>query len=130
MTDRIILEGMTFYGHHGALSSERELGQRFVVDVEVFADLSRAGLSDDLSETIDYGEVHRRAREIAEGEPVNLTETVAERIAASVLGISPGIESVCVRVSKPEVRLEDTVLKGAAVEILRRKGSQRGDDTG
>jgi 7,8-dihydroneopterin aldolase/epimerase/oxygenase len=117
--DRIVLEGMVFYGRHGTLPAERELGQPFVVDVELRLDLRPAGLSDDLSQTVDYGEVHRRAREIVEGEPVNLTETVAERIAAAVLEDHPTVEAVRVKVAKPHVRLDGTVLAGSAIEILR-----------
>lgn len=119
--DRILLEGMIFTGRHGTLPAERELGQRFVVDVELRLDLRAAGLSDDLTKTVDYGEVHRMARSIVEGEPVGLTETVAERIAAAVLENFPPIEAVKVKVAKPNVRLGDTVLTGSAVEILRRR---------
>lgn len=119
--DRVLLKGMIFYGHHGVLPAERELGQRFVVDIELDCDLRPAGLSDDLAKTVDYSEVHRKAREIVEGEPVNLIETVAERIAASILESHRPVEAVRVRVTKPDVRLEDTVLNGAAVEILRRR---------
>ncbi|QYJ15636.1 Dihydroneopterin aldolase [Rubrobacter xylanophilus DSM 9941] len=119
--DRILLEGMTFFGRHGTLQAERELGQPFVVDVEMSLDLRPAGLSDDLSKTVDYSEVHRLVRRIVEGEPVNLTETVAERIAAKVLEDHPTVEAVRVKVSKPHVRLEDTVLAGSAVEIVRRR---------
>jgi dihydroneopterin aldolase len=123
--DRILLEGMVFHGRHGTLPAERELGQPFVVDVELRLDLRPAGLSDELARTVDYGQVHRRAREIVEGEPVNLTETVAERIAAAVLEDHPAVEAVRVRVAKPHVRLDGTVLAGSAVEILRR-GADRG----
>ncbi len=123
--DRILLEGMVFYGRHGTLPAERELGQPFVVDVELRLDLRPAGLSDDLAQTVDYGQVHRRAREIVEGEPVNLTETVAERIAAAILEDHPSIEAVRVKVAKPHVRLDDTVLAGSAVEILRRRAGDR-----
>jgi 7,8-dihydroneopterin aldolase/epimerase/oxygenase len=119
--DRILLEGMIFNGRHGTLAAERELGQRFVVDVELRLDLRPAGLSDDLALTVDYGEVHRRAREIVEGEPVNLTETVAERIARAILDEYPAVEAVRVKVAKPHVRLEGTVLAGSAVEIVRRR---------
>lgn len=119
--DRILLEGMTFYGRHGTLAAERELGQRFVVDIALYCDLGAAGRSDDLEQTVDYSEVHRVAREIAEGEPVNLTETVAERIATAVLEEQSRVEAVRVRVAKPDVRLGDTVLEGSAVEILRRR---------
>ena len=121
--DRILLEGMVLHGRHGTLPAERELGQPFVVDVELRLDLRPAGLSDDLAQTVDYGEVHRRAREIVEGEPVSLTETVAERIATAVLQDHPSAEAVRVKVTKPHVRLDDTVLAGSAVEILRRRSS-------
>jgi dihydroneopterin aldolase len=119
--DGILLEGMIFYGRHGTLPAERELGQPFVVDVELHLDLRPAGLSDDLTQTVDYSEVHRRTQEIVEGPPVNLTETVAERIAAVILENYPAVEAVRVKVAKPHVRLGDTVLKGSAVEISRRR---------
>ncbi len=124
--DRILLEGMVFHGRHGTLPAERELGQHFVVDLELRLDLRPAGLSDDLTQTVDYGEVHGRAKEIVEGPPVNLSETVAERIAAAVLEEHPPVEEVRVKVAKPHVRLGDTVLAGSAVEILRRRDADRG----
>lgn len=119
--DRILLEGMVFHGYHGTLAAERELGQRFVVDLELYLDLAPAGRGDDLTLTVDYAEAHRRAREIVEGEPVDLTETLAERIAWAVLADHPSVEAVRAKVSKPQVRLEGTVLAGSAVEILRRR---------
>ena len=118
-----MLEGMIFHGYHGTLPAERELGQPFVVDVELRLDLRPAGLSDDLAQTVDYGEVHRRAREIVEGAPVNLSETVAERIAAAILEDYSLVEIVRVKVAKPHVRLGDTALVGSAVEILRRRSA-------
>ena len=121
--DRILLEGMVFFGYHGVLPAERELGQRFVVDVELRLDLRPAGLADDLGLTVDYGEVHRQAREIVQGEPVDLTETVAERISASILEEHPIVRSVRVKVAKPHVRLDDTALGGSAVEIVRHRDS-------
>ena len=119
--DSILLEGMVFHGRHGTLPAERELGQPFVVSVELRLDLRPAGRSDDLSQTVDYGQVHQRAKEIVEGPPVNLTETVAERIAAAVVEEFPAVEAVRVRVAKPHVRLGGTVLAASAVEILRRR---------
>ncbi len=119
--DRILLSEMVFHGHHGTLRAEHELGQPFVVSVELRLDLRPAGTSDDLTKTVDYGEVHNMTREIVEGEPVQLIETVAERIAAGVLDGHPAVEAVKVRVAKPHVRLGDTVLAGSAVEILRRR---------
>lgn len=119
--DKVLLEGMVFHGYHGTLAAERELGQRFVVDLALYLDLGPAGRSDDLSLTVDYGEAHRRAQRIVEGEPVNLTETVAERIAAALLADHLSVVAVWVKVAKPQVRLGGTVLAGSAVEILRRR---------
>ena len=121
--DRILLEGMIFHGRHGTLTAERELGQPFVVDIELRLDLRPAGLSDDLTKTVDYGEVHRVARGIVEGEPVGLTETLAERISAAVLENYPIVEAVRVRVAKPHVRLNGTVLASSAVEVVRHAGN-------
>ena len=119
--DRILLSDMVFHGHHGTLPAENELGQPFVVSVELHLDLRAAGTSDDLAKTVDYGEVHRMARGIVEGTPVRLTETLAERIAAGVLQDHAAVQAVKVKVAKPHVRLGDTVLAGSAVEILRHR---------
>ena len=119
--DRIRLMGMLFFGHHGTLPAERELGQRFVVDVDLHCDLRAAGMTDDLTQTVDYSEVYRQVREIVEGPPARLTETVAERIAAAILERHPLVEAVRVCVAKPHVRLDGGVLAGSAVEVVRRR---------
>jgi dihydroneopterin aldolase len=119
--DRILLSDMVFHGHHGTLPAENELGQPFVVSVELRLDLRPAGTSDDLAKTVDYGRVHHMARDIVEGPPVRLIETLAERIAAGVLQNHPAIQAVKVKVAKPHVRLGGTVLAGSAVEISRRR---------
>jgi len=124
--DRILLEDMIFHGRHGTLQAEQELGQPFVVSIELHLDLRSAGTSDDLTKTVDYSEVHRIAHDILEGPPVQLTETLAERIATTTLDEHPEVEAVKVKVAKPHVRLEDTVLAGSAVEILRRREAEPG----
>ena len=124
--DRILLADMVFHGRHGTLQAENELGQPFVVSVELHLDLRPAGTSDELTKTVDYSEVHRMAREIVEGPPVHLTETLAERIAAGTLDEHPAVEAVKVRVAKPHVRLDDPVLAGSAVEVLRRREAGTG----
>ncbi len=121
--DRILLSDMVFHGRHGTLPAENELGQPFVVSVELRLDLRPAGTSDDLAKTVDYGEVHRMARDIVQGPPVQLIETLAERIASGALRDHPAVEAVKVKVAKPHVRLGSTVLAGSAVEILRRRGA-------
>jgi dihydroneopterin aldolase len=121
MDDSITLEGMVFFGYHGTRPEERSLGQPFVVDVTLRLDLRAAGARDDLAATVDYSAVHRQARAIVEGPPLHLTEAVAERIAAAVLAEHAPVREVTVRVRKPNVRLDDTVLVGSVVEITRRR---------
>lgn len=117
--DKILLEGMTFYGYHGVRQAEKELGQRFVVDLEVWKDLAPAGHGDDLALTVNYAALYRLVAGIVTGPPCNLIETVAERIAAAILAQFP-VEAVRVRVRKPEAPIPG-VLAGAGVEILRRR---------
>jgi dihydroneopterin aldolase len=119
--DRIILEGMTFYGYHGARPEERALGQRFVVDLEVGADLRAAGRGDDLAQTINYSELYRATREVLEGEPLLLLEAVAERVARRALAHERALWAR-VRVRKPGVAIEGSILAASAVEVLRRRG--------
>ena len=119
--DRILLEGMIFFGRHGALPAERELGQRFVVSVKMCLNLRPAGTTDDLTKTVDYGDVHHSVRGIVEGEPANLIETVAERVATAILENHSSVDEVRVKVEKPDVRLGHTILDSAAVEISRHR---------
>ncbi len=97
--DRLLLEGMAFVGHHGVFPAERELGARFVVDAELERDLSTAGRSDQLDDTLDYREPYNAVRAVVEGEPCQLIETLAERIADRLLACD-GVQRVTVRVRK------------------------------
>jgi dihydroneopterin aldolase len=121
--DKIQLEGMVFYGYHGVGLAEQELGQRFVVDVEMERDLRAAGLSDDPADTVNYSHVFKLVREIMEGPSRKLLENVAETIAQRVLD-GYDVDSVKVRVKKPEVPMKGSILAHASVEIFRKRGSQ------
>lgn len=83
--DRIELRGLTVRGHHGVFDFERRDGQDFVVDVTAWLDLAPAAASDDLSETLHYGELAEQVAAIVGGEPRDLIETVAGEVAAAVL---------------------------------------------
>ena len=83
--DRIVLQGIEFYGYHGVREEERHLGQRFSVDVDLALDLRPAGNTDALSATVDYAAACRLVEEIGTGEPVRLLEVLAERIARALL---------------------------------------------
>jgi dihydroneopterin aldolase len=119
--DRIILEGMQFFGYHGTRPEETTLGQRFEVDVTVGLDLQPAGAADDLQLGVDYSRFHAIAQAVVEGPALKLTEAVAERIAQQILVSEPAVHWVQVKVIKPFVRLGSTVLKGSAVVIERHR---------
>ena len=121
MTDRILLEGMQFFCFHGNNPEERELGQPFVVDLEVEADLSAAGRSDSLDDTINYAALYRAVKGVMEGPPRNLLEAVAQDIADAVLG-GFAVDGVRVRVRKTQPPIRDARLESAGVEIERRRG--------
>ena len=119
-TDRIILEGMRFYGFHGVNPEERALGQEYLVDLTVEIDLGPAGNSDRLEDTISYAHIYRAVKDVMEGEPRNLLEAVAQSIADRALKDFP-VDSVRVRVKKPHPPIRGSIIESATVEIFRRR---------
>ena len=103
MSDYILLTGMEFYGHHGCSAAERERGQKYIVDAELALELSTAGKSDDLADTIDYVRVFEMIRAVVEGAPRNLIEAVAEDIARILLDTFPSLESIKITITKPSI---------------------------
>ena len=98
--DQVQLTGVSARGYHGVLPSERQTGQEFLADVVLYLDTRPAAAGDDLAQTVSYADVASDVHEILKGEPADLVETVAERIAAAVLA-RPQVEAVDVRVHKP-----------------------------
>ena len=96
---RLILTGLTAFGYHGNNPAERKLGQVFTADLEVTLDTRKAAATDHIEDTISYPLLEKTARQILEGKPANLLETVAERIATALLKY-PEVIQVTVRVSK------------------------------
>ncbi|WIM96240.1 dihydroneopterin aldolase [Actinoplanes oblitus] len=80
MTGQITLTGLRARGRHGVYDFERERGQDFVVDVRLDLDLSRAAATDDVADTVHYGELATALVEVLTGEPVNLLERLADRL--------------------------------------------------
>jgi dihydroneopterin aldolase len=119
MSDVIRLTGLTVHGYHGVFPEERENGQLFIVDLEVHADVRPASSSDDLADTIDYGALAHVVADVVGGEPSNLIESVAERIAEVVLR-DERIESVKVTLHKPSAPIPLT-FTDVAVEIERHR---------
>ncbi len=83
--DKIAITGLRGYGYHGVLPAEREAGQEFLVDAVIWLDTSAAAASDDLSATVSYATLAGRLAGIIEGEPVDLIETLAQRLAGACL---------------------------------------------
>ncbi|KAL7198068.1 hypothetical protein ACSBR2_020563 [Camellia fascicularis] len=116
--DKLVLRGLKFHGFHGVKPEERKLGQKFLVDVDAWMDLQEAGKSDLLSDTISYTEIYRIVREVVEGPPQNLLESLAQLIASTTLTKFPQISAVRIKVGKPHVAVHGTI-DYLGVEILR-----------
>ena len=101
MADQIRIRGIRGTGHHGVFDHERRDGQEFIVDVTLDLSTRAAADSDALADTVDYGVVADDVHALITGEPVDLIETLAERIAQSCLSHA-AVESVEVRVHKPQ----------------------------
>lgn len=98
--DYIRLQNMIFYGYHGVLTAEKEIGQRFALDLVLYADLHEAGVKDDLTRTVNYAEVYQCVKEVVEGQSFNLLEALAEAIADLILH-KFSVERLVVNIRKP-----------------------------
>lgn len=115
--DTITLTGLRAFGHHGVLDSERQAGQEFLIDVTIWLDFADAISTDDVTKTIHYGELAEKIVGAVASDPVNLIETVAERVAAIVLTYDRA-SSTRVTIHKPSAPI--TVPFGdVAVSITR-----------
>jgi dihydroneopterin aldolase len=99
--DRITLRGLKARGYHGVHDFERRDGQDFIVDAVLWLDTSAAAGGDDLTATANYGSLAARLIAILTGEPVNLIETLAARLAAACLQ-DPVVEQAEITVHKPQ----------------------------
>ncbi|MCV7497265.1 dihydroneopterin aldolase [Micrococcus luteus] len=116
--DRIRLAGLSAVGHHGVFDHERRDGQPFVTDVVLHLDAGPAAADDDLARTANYAEVADTVVRLVTGEPVDLIETVADRIARAVLAEQPVVAAVEVTVHKPQAPIPHD-FADAAVTVHR-----------
>lgn len=105
--DRLAVRGLALHGHHGVFDFERRDGQEFVIDLVLGVDSSRAAVSDDLQDTVDYGTLVDRVRAAVENDPVDLIETLAQRIADVCLR-DARVADVEVTVHKPHAPIQAT----------------------
>ena len=120
MTDTVALRGLRVHGFHGVLPEERRDGQVFVVDAVLHIDTAPAAAADDLTQTVDYAVLGQTLAAVVAGEPVNLIETLAARLAAVCLGAGAGVSSVEVTVHKPEAPVGVPV-EDVTVTVVRQR---------
>ncbi len=120
-TDELALTGVECWGHHGVLEHERRDGQRFVLDVVLGLDTRAAAATDDLHQTVDYGSLGAAVHAAVQTDPVDLIETVAQRIADLCLA-QGGVAWARVTVHKPDAPLQVTFADVAVTITRRREG--------
>lgn len=118
--DEIVLTGLTVFGRHGVYDHERADGQEFTIDLRLHLPLRQAAASDDVADTVHYGELAERVATIVAGDPVNLIETLAERIADAVLE-DERVLFVAVTVHKPHAPIPLS-FADVAVTVHRGRG--------
>lgn len=111
---------MQFYGYHGLFPEENKLGQRFQVDLELYSDLSKAGKTDNMHDSIHYGHAYEQVRAIVEGPAKKLIEAVADEIATKLLSSFDLLRACNVKLIKPDAPIPGQ-LESVAVEIYRER---------
>lgn len=105
--DHLVIRGLEIYAHHGVFDFERRDGQIFVIDLDLEIDTRPAATSDDLSDTLDYGRLVAGVEAAVQQDPVDLIETLAQRIADVCLAHAM-VERVEVTVHKPHAPIDAT----------------------
>lgn len=117
--DIIHLHGMVFHAHHGYYQAERDLGQRFIIDLDAYTSLAQASNSDSLEHTINYHTLYTKIEQIVvQGRQYKLLESLGEHICLSTLSTYPTVQKCVVRLRKPHVAI-DGVLDYAGVTLIR-----------
>lgn len=123
MADRIELRGLVVRGNHGVFHHEKRDGQDFVIDLVLWLDLSAAAASDDLAQTVHYGELAQRAHDIVAGPSRDLIETVGAEIADDIM-TDDRVAACEVTVHKPSAPIPLTFADVAVVTRRSRKSGR------
>jgi dihydroneopterin aldolase len=118
MSDRIFLSGLLIHAHHGVMPHEENVGQRFVIDLELAIDLAPAGRSDKLADTASYSAIVDTATRAFTQESFQLVEAAAGVVAEALLAGFPKVSSVRVTVHKPHAPIA-AIFNDVGVSILR-----------
>jgi dihydroneopterin aldolase len=119
VSDELVVTGIECFGHHGVLDHERRDGQTFVIDLALGLDTTPAAASDDLRDTVDYGSLVEQVKGSVQTDPVDLIETLAQRIADICLWDSR-VEWARVTVHKPDAPI-DASFSDVALTITRKR---------
>jgi len=117
MTDELTISGVECFAHHGVFDFERRQGQTFVIDLTLGLDTAPAASSDDLQDTVNYGTLVARVKGAVESDPVDLIETVAQRIADVCL-TQGRVEWARVTIHTPDAPI-DATFRDVALTITR-----------
>lgn len=112
------MKNLAFFGYHGVMEEEKTLGQKFFLDIEIYTDLGKAGKSDQVEDTVHYGEVYEIIKNRVETWRFKLIESLAENIAEAVLDKFIKVQEINVVVKKPEAPVPG-LFDYVAVEIRR-----------
>ena len=123
MTDELAILGIECFGHHGVFEFEKREGQTFVIDLALGLDTAPAAASDDLRDTVDYGSLVLSVKAAVETDPVDLIESLAQRIADVCL-LDARVEWARVTVHKPDAPIE-TTFSDVALTITRKREGRR-----
>ena len=121
--DELSIAGIECYGHHGVFDFERREGQTFLIDLTLGVDTAPAAASDDLQDTVDYGSLVASVQAAVEKDPVDLIETLAQRIAGVCL-LDDRVEWARVTVHKPDAPIEATFADVTLTITRRREGTR------
>jgi dihydroneopterin aldolase len=123
MTDELAITGIECFGHHGVFEFEKRQGQTFVIDLALGLDTAPAAASDDLRDTVDYGSLVLSVKAAVEKDPVDLIESLAQRIADVCL-LDARVEWARVTVHKPDAPIQ-TTFSDVALTITRKREGRR-----
>ena len=123
MTDELTVRGIECFGHHGVFEFEKREGQTFVIDLTLGIDTGPAAASDDLRDTVDYGSLVGAVKAAVETDPVDLIETLGQRIADVCL-LDVRVEWARVTVHKPDAPIEAT-FQDVTLTITRKREGRR-----
>jgi 7,8-dihydroneopterin aldolase/epimerase/oxygenase len=120
MTDTIFITGVVIHARHGVMEHETEVGQRFVIDIELFTDLSDSSRSDRLADTVSYSQVVATATAAFKNKNYKLLERAAGAVADAILAAFPRIRAVKVTVHKPHAPI-DAIFEDVGVVLTRNR---------